>query len=44
MGERTCLQKVDNPQGTFTVGCGIFNQQSTASRKSPEKRIPVLLS
>src|SRR6476659_9636117 len=40
MGERTCLQKVDNPQGTFTVRCGIFNQQSTREQKIPRKKNP----
>ena len=40
MGERTCLQKVDHPQGTFTVRCGIFNQQSTREQKIPRKKNP----
>src|SRR6478752_854481 len=40
MGERTCLQKADNPQGTFTVRRGIFNQQSTREQKIPRKKNP----
>ena len=44
IGERTRLQKVDNPHSAFAVSSGIFNQQAPGSRKSPEKRMPVLSS
>src|SRR5260370_26099884 len=40
MDKRTRLQKVNNPQGTFTVRCGIFNQQSTREQKIPRKENP----
>src|SRR6266542_4213 len=40
MGKRTRLQKVDNPQRTFTVCCGVFNQQSARHQKIPRKKNP----
>src|SRR5260370_8443425 len=40
MDKRTRLQKVNNPQGTFTVRCGIFNQQSTREQKISRKKNP----
>src|ERR1700747_841109 len=40
MGKRTCLQKVDNPQGTFPIRCGVLNQQSARQQEISRKKNP----
>src|SRR6266550_4824542 len=40
VGERTRLQKVDNPQSALMVRGGIFNQQSAGHQKISRKKNP----
>ena len=40
MGERTRLEKIDNPQDAFVVSRGIFNQQSARQKEISGKKNP----
>ena len=40
MGERTRLEKIDNPQDAFVVSRGIFNQQPARQKEISGKKNP----